>query len=62
MSKDRQTTCKYYICANHDCEKGREAEHNGYCQRCDKYEPRAHVKHVNQKKLKLNKIREKEIE
>lgn len=62
MSKDRQNTCKHYICANHPCEKGREAEHNGYCQRCDKYEPRAHIKHLNLKKEKLNKIKEKEFE
>lgn len=62
MSKDRQTPCKYYICANQQCEKGREAEHSGYCQHCGKYEPRAHIKHLNLKKQKLNKIREKEME
>ena len=59
--KDRQTPCKYYIC-EHECEKGRDAEHNSYCQRCDKYQARAHIKHLNLKKEKLNKIKEKEME
>ena len=61
MARDRETICKFYVC-EHECEKGRDAEHNGYCQRCDKYEPRAHIKHLNQKKQKLNKIREREFE
>lgn len=61
MAKLRETPCKNYIC-EHECTKGREAEHNGYCQRCNKYEPRAHIKHLNLKKQKLNKIREKEME
>lgn len=60
MSKDRETPCKYYICAG-ECTKGREAEHNGYCQHCNKYVPRARVRHLNKKKEKLQKIREKEI-
>lgn len=47
------------ICAG-ECEKGREADHRGYCQKCNKYVPRVRVKHPNQKKQKLNKIREKE--
>ena len=62
MSKTRIEPCKYYVCANSKCEKGRDAEHNGYCQRCDKYQARAHIKHLNQKKQKLNKIREKEFD
>ena len=62
MAKDRTQPCKHYVCANALCEKGREAEHTGYCQRCDKYEARARIKHVNQKKLKLQKIKEKEME
>lgn len=61
MSKDRQTPCLHYVCAG-ECKKGRTAEHTGYCQRCDKYEPRAKVKHVNMKKEKLNKIKQKEME
>ena len=62
MSKERIEICKFYVCANHTCEKGRDAEHNGYCQRCDKYETRAHIKHLNKKKEKLNKIKEKEFD
>ncbi len=61
MAKDRETPCKYYICAG-KCEKGREAEHNGYCQKCDKYLPRAKVRHINMKKKKLEKIRRNEKE
>lgn len=56
MSKARLTPCKYYICAG-ECSKGREAEHNGYCQKCNKYEPRAKERHLNLKKDKLNKIK-----
>lgn len=60
MSKDRETPCKFYVCAG-ECTKGREAEHNGYCQHCSKYVPRARVRHLNKKKEKLQKIREKEV-
>ena len=59
MAKDRIESCLYYICAG-ECEKGREADHKGYCQKCNKYVPRVRVKHTNQKKQKLDKIREKE--
>lgn len=59
MSKDRETPCKFYVCAG-ECTKGREAEHNGYCQHCNKYVPRARVRHLNRKKEKLQKIKEKE--
>ena len=62
MSKDRLTTCRSYISEGNPCKKKRIAEHNKYCQKCDKYEPRAHIKHVNQKKLKLDKIRKEETE
>ena len=51
MAKDRETPCKYYICAG-QCQKGREADHAHYCQKCDKYYPRARVRHLNQKKLR----------
>lgn len=61
MSKDRQTPCKYYECEG-KCEKGRESSHNGYCQKCDLYLARAKVKHLNQKKEKLNKIKQNETE
>ena len=60
MAKDRLTPCKYYIC-NGECEKSRDADHNGYCQKCDKYYPRARVRHLNKKKQKLDKIRKNEI-
>lgn len=59
MAKTRETVCLYYISAG-ECKKGREASHTGYCQHCDKYMPRARVRHVNQKKKKLMKIRKKE--
>lgn len=59
MSKDRQTPCLYYIC-EHECKKNRNAEHKGYCQHCDKYKPRARLRHINVKKQKLEKIRKKE--
>lgn len=61
MAKTKETPCKFYIC-EHECEKGRDAEHNGYCQRCKLYTARARVKHPNLKKLKLNKIKENERE
>lgn len=62
MSRDRIEPCKFYVCENSPCKKGRTGEHNGYCQRCDKYRARARVHHVNRKKQELQKIREKEME
>lgn len=59
MAKDRETPCKFYICAG-ECKIGREANHNGYCQKCDKYYSRARERHLNMKKQKLYKIRRKE--
>lgn len=59
MAKLRETVCKYYISAG-VCEKGREASHQGYCQKCDKYYPRARVRHINKKKQKLNRLRKNE--
>ena len=56
MATYRETPCKYYI-AYQQCQKGRRAEHGGYCQPCGKYVPRARVRNVNKKKLYLNKIR-----
>ena len=56
MAKFRETPCRFYI-AKGECRKGRDAVHYGYCQRCDKYVPRARVRHINQKKVKLDKIR-----
>lgn len=60
MAKDRIEPCKHYVCL-HVCVKGREAEHNGYCQKCNKYEPRVRQRHLNEKKRKLDKIRSKEL-
>jgi len=60
MSKDRIEPCKFYVCFGELCEKGREAEHNGYCQKCGKYEPRVRKKNINKKKQKLEKIRKEE--
>ena len=62
MAKDRETPCKSYVSENNPCKKNRTAEHNGYCQKCGKYEPRAKVKHINRKKQELQKIREREQE
>lgn len=59
MSKDRMTPCKFYVCKG-ECEKGREADYNGYCQKCDKYYPRVRERHLNKKKQELEKIRKNE--
>lgn len=59
MAKYRETVCAYYI-AEGQCKKGREANYKNYCQKCDKYYPRARVRHINRKKQKLNAIRVKE--
>lgn len=61
MAKTRETPCLYYICAG-QCQKGREADHAHYCQKCEKYYPRARVRHLNQKKAKLDKLRKEELE
>ena len=56
MAKDSITPCKYYICFGM-CSKSREAHHNGYCQKRNKYVPRVRKRHKNMKKEKLEKIR-----
>lgn len=56
MATYRESPCKYYI-AYQQCQKGRRAEHGGYCQHRGKYVPRAKVRRVNKKKLYLAKIR-----
>lgn len=56
MAKYRETPCKYYI-ARGECAKGREAVHRGYCQHCDKYFPRARVRHLNKKRIYNEKKR-----
>jgi hypothetical protein len=59
MAKLRETVCLYYVALG-ECKKGREANHKGYCQKCDKYYPRARVHHINVKKKKLDKIKSAE--
>ncbi len=49
MSKFREEPCMYYICKG-ECEKGRNAEYKGFCQKCTKYVPRVKRKHKNRKK------------
>lgn len=61
MTKDRIEICSHYICKD-ICELGREANHNRYCQKCNKYNPRTKKKHINRKKQKLNNIKKKEID
>lgn len=61
MARDRIEPCVYYICAG-ECQKGREANHKGYCQKCGKYKPRVKKKHKNQKKNQLEKIKKKETQ
>ena len=56
MAKDRIEPCISYICKG-ECKKGRDANHNGYCQKCNKYVPRVRERHKNMKKEKLEKIR-----
>lgn len=59
MAKTRETVCMHYISIG-ECKKDRNASHNGYCQKCDKYYPRVKERHINKKKKKLNEIRMKE--
>lgn len=60
MARDRETVCIYYVAAG-QCKKGREASHEHYCQKCDKYYPRARMRHINRKKETLRKIQKKEM-
>lgn len=60
MSKFRETPCKYYE-AFGQCKKGRDANHQTYCQHCDKYEPRVRERHINKKKKYNDKQRGKEL-
>ena len=61
MSKDRETVCIHYVSMG-VCAKDREACHKGYCQKCDKYDPRSKERHIDLKRKKLNKIRSQERE
>lgn len=59
MAHDRITPCEFYICKG-KCSKGRDSDHNGYCQKCNKYRPRCKAKRINRKKEKLENIRLKD--
>ena len=59
MARDRIEPCESYVCMG-NCKKGRDANHTGYCQKCNKYRPRVRRRHLNKKKMKLEKIRRSE--
>lgn len=61
MAKLRETPCKYYIALG-ECKKGRDACHAKYCQHCNKYVPRAKVRHINKKKQYNEKMKSKNYE
>lgn len=50
MAKYREVVCMYYI-SHGKCKKNRGADHNHYCQKCDKYRPRAKMHLPNKKKI-----------
>lgn len=54
MAKYREDPCMYYVCKG-QCKKGMDADHKGHCQHCSKYRARARVRHVNQKKIAIQK-------
>ncbi len=58
MSKYRIEPCVNYVCKG-NCSKGRIADHRGYCQKCNLYEPRVRLKHKNLKKEKILKEKER---
>ncbi len=60
MARDRLSICLHYVCLG-ECKKGREAEHKGYCQKCDKYVPRDKVRSLNIKKKKVEELRKKHL-
>ena len=59
--KDREIQCVYYIYEGY-CSIGREGTFRKKCQTCDKYiaKPRCRAARVNDKKGKLDKIKNKE--
>ncbi len=48
MAKYKEAVCIHYI-AMGQCRKGREACHEHYCQKCNKYYPRAKAVNTNRK-------------
>lgn len=59
MAREREEVCVYYV-AYGVCKKGRDASQKGYCQKCDKYEPRSRRRHINKKRAELEKLLRKE--
>lgn len=59
MAKYRETVCMNYVALG-ECKKGRDACHEHYCQKCNKYYPRAKERHINQKKKSLQDLRKNE--
>lgn len=59
MAKYREKVCMYYVALG-ECKKGRDACHEHYCQKCNKYYPRAKERHINQKKKSLQDLRKNE--
>jgi len=51
MAIYREAVCMYYVALG-QCKKGREACHEHYCQKCDKYYPRAKPIQTNREKRK----------
>jgi hypothetical protein len=49
MAKQREAVCINYIALG-QCKKGRDACHEHYCQKCDKYYPRAKAEDPNRRK------------
>lgn len=61
MARLRETVCIHYAALG-ECKKGRDANHKGYSQKCDKYYPRARQRHINMKRKKLETIRSREMD
>ncbi len=60
MSTYREVPCRFYK-AYGNCEKGRTASHNKYCQHCSKYEARARIHAINKKRAFIEKERGKNM-
>lgn len=61
MAKDRIIPCVNYVCMG-ECILGRDAEHSGYCQKCNKYVPQKRaIEKINRRKEKSDKIKRREM-
>lgn len=60
--KNREIVCIHYA-AEGQCSLGREGTFRKACQKCDKYEPQKGRRpaRINDKRKKLEKIREKDF-